>query len=71
MKIQIIAFIALFFCIAGVLSAAFNRFLPKWFCDVMGWHVQPKKLGFDGCSLNGVCSRCGKPVMQDSQGNWF
>lgn len=43
----------------------------KWFCDVMGWHESPKNIGSDGCSLTGTCPRCGKSVMQDSQGNWF
>lgn len=29
------------------------------------------KVDFDGCSFHATCSRCGKSVMQDSQGNWF
>jgi hypothetical protein len=43
----------------------------KWFCDTFGWHRAPIHQGFDGCSINGTCPRCGKEVMQDSQGNWF
>ena len=43
----------------------------KWFCTFWGWHKAPKSQGFDGCSLNGKCPRCGKEVLQDSQGNWF
>jgi hypothetical protein len=42
----------------------------KWFCNKMGWHQRPKRIGFDGCSANGICPRCGKHVLQDSQGNW-
>ena len=42
-----------------------------WFCDKMGWHQRPRAQGFDGCSFTGVCPRCNKHVMQDSQGNWF
>jgi len=42
-----------------------------WFCRVMGWHKAPLKQGFDGASLNGICPRCAKPVLKDSQGNWF
>ena len=43
----------------------------KWFCRVLGWHKAPIKKGFDGCSKNGSCQRCGKYVLLDSQGNWF
>jgi hypothetical protein len=43
----------------------------KWFCNVMGWHKAPETKGFDGCSFNGRCPRCGKRVLMDSQGNWF
>jgi hypothetical protein len=42
-----------------------------WFCIKMGWHRTPIRIGFDGMSRNGECPRCGKSVMQDSQGNWF
>jgi len=42
-----------------------------WFCIKMGWHRTPIRIGFDGASRNGECPRCGKSVMQDSQGNWF
>ena len=42
-----------------------------WFCTFWGWHKAPETQGFDGCSSTGTCSRCGKDVMQDSQGNWF
>ena len=49
----------------------FNSKLPKWFCDKMGWHLKPESLEFDGCSYVGICPRCGKKVLQDSQGNWF
>jgi hypothetical protein len=43
----------------------------KWFCTFWGWHKTPKVQRFDGCNSNGCCSRCGKTVIQDSQGNWF
>lgn len=49
----------------------FNPILPKFMCRVMGWHLEPKEIEFDGCSKNGVCPRCKNHVMQDSQGNWF
>ena len=64
-------------CIGGgllfilVLLAFLNTWLSRWFCDHMGWHLAPKSQGFDGCSSTGRCPRCGKGVLQDSQGNWF
>lgn len=43
----------------------------RFLCNVMGWHKRPQLIGFDGCSLGGACPRCGRRVLQDSQGNWF
>jgi hypothetical protein len=54
-----------------ILLVIFNRYLPKWFCDHMRWHLAPIAQGFDGCSSTGKCPRCDKKVLQDSQGNWF
>jgi len=51
--------------------ASFNDYLPKWACTILGWHIAPKKPGFDGVNLFGICPRCGKKVLRDSQGNWF
>jgi hypothetical protein len=48
-----------------------NSKLPVWACHKLGWHLAPTKQGFDGCSINGKCPRCNKPVMQDSWGGWF
>jgi len=48
-----------------------NTFLPKWACTTFGWHKTPERQGFDGCSFTGICPRCNKKVLQDSQGNWF
>jgi hypothetical protein len=45
--------------------------IRKFTHDKLGWHLQPLQLGFDGCSLFGICPYCGKKVLQDSQGNWF
>jgi hypothetical protein len=59
-------------CIITILTlGALNKHLPRWFCDKMGWHLAPESIGFDGCSMNGTCPRCGEHVLQDSQGNWF
>jgi len=41
-------------------------------CKTFGWHDgNSGKISSDGCSLHAICSKCGKEVMQDSQGNWF
>jgi hypothetical protein len=73
MKIFFIVFliILLVLCIIMLILTVINNWLPKWFCEKMGWHIAPTIQGFDGCSFNGNCPRCGKRVLQDSQGNWF
>lgn len=43
----------------------------KYYCFKWGWHKQPNTQGFDGASCTGICPRCGKHVLLDSQGNWF
>ena len=43
-------------------------FKSKWFCRVMGWHVEPKKLTFDGVNLVGRCLRCQKRVLGNTTG---
>jgi hypothetical protein len=42
-------------------------------CRIFGWHngKGDGKQFFDGCSMHAQCSKCGKEVMMDSQGNWF
>lgn len=41
-------------------------------CDWFGWHNGcGSEVKFDGCSFSGTCSKCGKKVLEDSQGNWF
>ena len=59
-------------CILPLLiMVVINPKLPVWACTRMGWHLAPQAIGFDGCSCKGTCPRCGKHVLQDSQGNWF
>jgi hypothetical protein len=43
----------------------------KILCDLLRRHNGGDLIGFDGASLMGTCSRCKRPVLQDSQGNWF
>jgi hypothetical protein len=41
-------------------------------CKFFGWHNgNGGAKSFDGCSVHACCDKCGKTVMQDSQGNWF
>jgi len=62
----------LFFFVGTLFIAHFcNRWLPKWACSRLEWHLPPTEQGFDGCSLTGRCPRCKKEVLLDSQGNWF
>lgn len=68
---NILLIIVLVVFATGVFCASFNRYLPVWFCDKLGWHMAPTMQTFDGASHGGNCTRCDKKVMQDSQGNWF
>lgn len=49
----------------------------KWTCRVFGWHngngTSPDYKAGDVLRVNltSTCSKCGKEVIQDSQGNWF
>lgn len=55
-------FIWLYDCIFGTHHA----------CTWPGWHNgKGGESWFDGCSNHSSCSKCGKLVMQDGQGNWF
>ena len=54
-----------------VLCLIDHIFKTQYSCKVFGWHNGKGKKSFDGCSVNSICSKCGKSVMQDGQGNWF
>ena len=67
-----LAILAAFVLLLSILDSVFKF---TWTCKVFGWH-NGKAGGkdtayYDGCSLHSVCSKCGKKVMQDGQGNWF
>lgn len=62
------------FIMPFALSIYDMHFGTYYSCKYWGWHNgKGKSAGdaFDGCSFHAVCSKCGKEVMQDSQGNWF
>lgn len=41
-------------------------------CEYAGWHLKPKKHNMlNNFQPIGLCPRCGKEVLLDSQGNWF
>lgn len=66
----VVAGIIALFLLFGGLYMAFGW--NKWFYDrILGWHKPIDKVVFDGCSYASKCKYCGKPIMQDSQGNWF
>ena len=41
------------------------------FACFMDWHRPGGSVGFDGCSMNSYCARCGRRILLDSQGSWF
>ena len=47
----------------------------KILCDLLKWHngkgSTPLYSEKEGVNLHSICSRCGKTVIRDSQGNWF
>jgi len=57
--------------VISILLAIFNKYLPVWFCNKLGWHLRPLNIKQDGFNFTGRCPRCNKHVLQDSQGNWF
>lgn len=49
-----------------------NKIGTSYSCTIFGWHDgNSSEKSFDGCSVHAQCSKCGKNVMQDGQGNWF
>jgi len=75
MEITDYVVILLFLLLGSLLIVAtFNKLLPKKIgCEFFAWHYvnDDEKPDFDGVSFKAKCSRCGKEVLQDSQGNWF
>ncbi len=66
--LSVIVVLGIIFMVWATLSKYSSN---QWYCDKMGWHLAPKTKGFDGCSMYGVCPRCNRKVLRDSQGNWF
>lgn len=41
-------------------------------CDFLDWHMPTEIYVKDlSVTFESTCKRCGRPIMQDSQGNWF
>lgn len=70
--IPAVILIAIFFFLICV-SIYDKIFGTSHSCRMAGWHNGrgKGKMFFDGCSVHATCSKCGKEVMQDGQGNWF
>ena len=48
------------------------EWLHKLTHDVLLWHDgDGGSVSFVGASIHATCAHCQRPVMQDSQGNWF
>ena len=47
-----------------------SRF-TKWLRSIHWHNGKGSASTHDGCSFHSTCSKCGKAVMLDSQGNWF
>ena len=68
----VIGLLLLVFVTPFVLCAYDLKFGTAYSCRTWGWHNgKDGAQSFDGCSVHASCSKCGKEVMQDSQGNWF
>lgn len=62
----------LVFLVCGILYVRFGVFTLVYH-DIFGWHEpdETKTAEFDGASWHCTCKYCRKPIMLDSQGNWF
>ncbi len=64
---KLIAMIPGFLMLTPMMALAFDYMFmglnPK-FCRLFGWH-------HDKFVRDGKCARCGKHVLQDSNGDWF
>lgn len=45
--------------------------LRKILCNLFGWHKPNYCITVSGINLKSICRYCGKPIMRDTQGNWF
>jgi len=69
--IETIILIIYFSLIILMATIPLRKYLPKWYtCELFGWHsdVEITSTGFN---TTGVCTKCKKNVIQDSQANWF
>ena len=69
----VIVGVLIIFSLPFALSALDTVLGTHYSCDIFGWHngKGSDTLRHDGASVHSRCSKCGKSVMQDSQGNWF
>jgi hypothetical protein len=49
-----------------------KNWIKKILCDILHWHNgKPDFSKSSFGQIKGICKRCGKKVLLDSQGNWF
>lgn len=48
----------------------YNKRLPRWFCDHLGWHMKPRRIKSERYVTYGMCPRCRRKVIQNSRGEW-
>ena len=60
------------FLVCGILYVRFGLFKLVYH-EIFVWHEpdETKPAEFDGASWHCTCKYCRRPIMQDSQGNWF
>jgi len=48
------------------------KYKKSFRCEVLGWHAPTNiYVGWLSTTFESTCKRCGRPILQDSQGNWF
>lgn len=62
----------LVFLLCGILYVQYGWF-KSLYHDIFGWHEpdETKPAEFDGVNWHCTCKYCRRPIMLDSQGNWF
>ncbi len=65
---NIVTTVVLVFLIVAFAFAFANKWLPRYFCSIRGWHVAPPSESGNPKPTSGVCPRCGKWIVRDLDG---
>lgn len=71
LQITTIAALIIFILTATIYSLTNGKVFKFFYHNILEWHIPNEDKSFDGCSYMSTCRICGKPILQDSQGNWF